>query len=84
MTSLTRLSWQEDVLRRKPCFDSRKKRNASSVKLTKRQKWWSGKDRRKRQKWWSGKDRRKRCEKNKKRRRQGEEKKITREIWLNV
>jgi len=72
MTSLTRLSWQEDVLRRKPCFDSRKKRNASSVKLTKRQKWWSGKDRRKR------------CEKNKKRRRQGEEKKITREIWLNV
>jgi len=67
-----RLSWQEDVLRQKPCFDSRKKRNALSTKPAKRQKWQSRKD-------W-----RKRHEKNRKRRRQGGEKKIAREIWLNV
>ena len=38
MMSLTRLSWREDVLRQKPCFDNRKKRNASSAKPTKRRK----------------------------------------------
>jgi len=67
-----RLSWQEDVLRWKPCFDSRKKRNTLSAKPTKRQKWRSKKDWRKRRK------------KNRKRRRQGGEKKIAREIWPNV
>jgi len=43
-----RLSWQEDMLRWKLCFDSRKKRNASSAKPAKRRKWQSGKDWRKR------------------------------------
>jgi len=38
MMSFTRLSWQEDVPRQKPCFDSRKKRNALSAKPEKRQK----------------------------------------------
>jgi len=72
MTSLTRLGWQEDVLRRKLCFDSRKRRNASSVKPTKRRKRRSGKD-------W-----RKRHAKNRKRKRHGGEKKIASEIWPNV
>jgi len=69
MTSLTRLGWREDVLRRKLCFDSRKRRNVSSAKSAKRQKRQSKKD-------W-----RKRCEKNRKRRRQGEKRKNAREIW---
>jgi len=69
MTSLTRLGWREDVLRRKLCFDSRKRRNVSSAKSAKRQKRRSKKD-------W-----RKRCKKNKKRRRQGEKRKNAREIW---
>jgi len=60
------------VLRRKPCFDSRKRRNASSTKPAKRRKRRSGKD-------W-----RKRCAKNRKRKRHGGEKKITSEIWSNV
>jgi len=72
MMSLTRLGWQEDVLRWKSCFDSRKRRNALSTKPTKRQKWQNRKD-------W-----RKRCEKNRKRKRHGGEKKIAREIWPNV
>jgi len=67
-----RLSSREDVLRQKPCFDSRKKRNALSTKPTKRRKWQSRKD-------W-----RKKHEENKKRRRHGGEKKVTREIWPNV
>jgi len=72
MTSLTRLGWQEDVLRRKPCFDSKKRRNALSAKPAKRRKRQSRKD-------W-----RKRRAKNRKRKRHGREKKITREIWPNV
>jgi len=36
------------VLRQKPCFDSRKRRNASSTKPAKRRKWQNGKDWRKR------------------------------------
>jgi len=68
MTSLTRLSWREDVLRQKPYFDSKKKRNASSAKPAKRQKWRSGKD-------W-----RKRREKDRKRRKQGKKRKNAREI----
>jgi len=60
------------VLRRKTCFDSRKRRNTSSAKPAKRRKWQSGKD-------W-----RKRHTKNRKRKRRGGEKKITREIWPNA
>jgi len=60
------------MLRWKPCFNSRKKRNVSSAKPAKRRKWQNGKD-------W-----RKRHKKNRKRRRQGGEKKIAREIWPNV
>jgi len=67
-----RLGWREDVLRWKTCFDSRKRRNASSAKPAKRRKWRSGKD-------W-----RKRHTKNRKRKRYGREKKIAREIWPNV
>jgi len=67
-----RLGWQEDVLRRKLCFDSRKRRNALSVKPTKRQKRRSGKD-------W-----RKRHVKNRKRKKHGGEKKIASKIWPNV
>jgi len=68
MTSLTRLGWREDMLRQKPCFDSRKRRNASSTKPAKRRKWQSRKD-------W-----RKRCAKNRKRKRYSREKKNAREI----
>jgi len=60
------------MLRWKLCFNSRKRRNASSTKPTKRQKWWNGKD-------W-----RKRPKKNRKRKRHSREKKIAREIWPNV
>jgi len=67
-----RLGWRKDVLRQKTCFDSRKRRNNPSAKPAKRQKLRSEKD-------W-----RKRCAKNRKRKRHGREKKIAREIWLNV
>ena len=60
------------MLRWKLCFDSRKRRNASSAKFTKRRKRRSGKD-------W-----RKRYAKNRKRKRHGGEKKIASEIWPNV
>jgi len=67
-----RLGWREDVLRWKFCFDSRKRRNASSAKFAKRRKRQSEKD-------W-----RKRRAKNRKRKRHGGEKKIASEIWPNV
>jgi len=66
-----RLGWREDVLRQKFCFDSRKRRNASSTKFTKRRKRRSGKD-------W-----RKRHAKNRKRKRHGGEKKIASLPWNN-
>jgi len=69
MMSLTRLDWREVVLRRKLCFDSRKRRNVLSAKSAKTRKQRSGKDWRKRRK------------KNRKKRRQGEKRKNAREIW---
>ena len=60
------------MLRWKFCFDSRKRRNASSAKFAKRRKRQSEKD-------W-----RKRRAKNRKRKRHGGEKKIASEIWPNV
>ena len=60
------------MLRWKFCFDSRKRRNASSAKFAKRRKRQSEKD-------W-----RKRHAKNRKRKRHGGEKKIASEIWPNV
>jgi len=67
-----RLGWREDTLRQKLCFDSRKRRNASSTKPAKRRKRRSGKD-------W-----RKRRAKNRKRKRYSREKKIASKIWPNV
>jgi len=67
-----RLGWREDVLRRKFCFNSRKRRNASSAKFAKRRKRQSEKD-------W-----RKRRAKNRKRKRHSREKKIASEIWPNI
>jgi len=60
------------VLRRRPCLESRKKKNDLSIKPEKRQKSWSGKD-------W-----RKKHKKNRKRKRYGGEKRNAREIWLTI
>ena len=48
MTSATRLNQPEDVLRQRPCFDSRRKKNNLSTKPKERQNQQSGKDWRKR------------------------------------